>query len=108
MIYKPGYHVNRSILIHRLHEEIEDFYDYMRPTVEEQRMREMVIKSVEKVVLDLWPFAKVSCISIAISYLEPDMVFSMQHLFNVFIFSLFTGRCFWLLQDRSLSSHKVT
>ncbi|XP_004225899.2 uncharacterized protein LOC101243288 isoform X2 [Ciona intestinalis] len=40
------------------HEEIEDFYELMRPTEEERQMREYVIKSVEEVVLELWPTCK--------------------------------------------------
>nr|CAB3266899.1 non-canonical poly(A) RNA polymerase PAPD5-like [Phallusia mammillata] len=42
-----------------LHEEIEDFYNFMRPTQEEHEMRQYVIKSVEQEVLKLWPAAKV-------------------------------------------------
>uniref|UniRef100_H2YFN4 Terminal nucleotidyltransferase 4A n=1 Tax=Ciona savignyi TaxID=51511 RepID=H2YFN4_CIOSA len=41
-----------------LHEEIEDFYNFMRPTETERRMREHVIKSVEDVVKSLWPTCK--------------------------------------------------
>nr|XP_039255416.1 terminal nucleotidyltransferase 4B-like [Styela clava] len=42
-----------------LHEEIEEFHQYMKPTDEEQRMREHVIREVEEIVLELWPLAKV-------------------------------------------------
>ena len=43
-----------------LHEEIEDFYDYMQLTDEERAMREYVITSVKKVVLRLWPKAEMN------------------------------------------------
>lgn len=39
--------------------EIEDFYNYMRPTDGEQRMREYVVKQVEQVIKDTWEHAKV-------------------------------------------------
>ncbi|XP_076808412.1 uncharacterized protein LOC143451601 isoform X1 [Clavelina lepadiformis] len=41
-----------------LHDEIEDFYNYIRPTEEEKCMREHVIKSVKDIVLQLWPTAE--------------------------------------------------
>ncbi|KAJ9587332.1 hypothetical protein L9F63_019159 [Diploptera punctata] len=42
-----------------LHEEIEDFYNYMSPTPEEHELRFNVVRRIEKVVLSLWPQAKV-------------------------------------------------
>ncbi|PNF28796.1 Non-canonical poly(A) RNA polymerase PAPD5 [Cryptotermes secundus] len=42
-----------------LHEEIEDFYNYMCPTVEEHELRISVVRRIEKVVLSLWRDAKV-------------------------------------------------
>ncbi|XP_069676096.1 terminal nucleotidyltransferase 4B-like isoform X2 [Periplaneta americana] len=42
-----------------LHEEIEDFYNYMCPTPEEHELRVDVVRRIEKVVLSLWPEAKV-------------------------------------------------
>ena len=48
-----------SLMFHRLHEEIEEFYAYMQPTNEERRMRQHVVDSVKKVVAQIWPKAKV-------------------------------------------------
>jgi len=42
-----------------LHEEIEDFYNYMCPTVEEHELRVNVVRRIEKVVLSLWQDATV-------------------------------------------------
>lgn len=42
-----------------LHEEIEDFYNYMCPTAEEHELRINVVRRIEKVVLNLWRDAKV-------------------------------------------------
>lgn len=42
-----------------LHEEIEDFYNYMCPTVEEHDLRVNVVRRIEKVVLSLWQDATV-------------------------------------------------
>ncbi|XP_054153059.1 terminal nucleotidyltransferase 4B-like [Oppia nitens] len=49
--YEPG--------IIGLHQEIEDFYNYMKPTACEHQMREDVVKRITKVVTDVWPQAKV-------------------------------------------------
>lgn len=42
-----------------LHEEIQDFYDYMSPTVEEHYMRIRVVENLKSVIKKLWPRAKV-------------------------------------------------
>ncbi|MBN3311042.1 PAPD5 polymerase, partial [Amia calva] len=42
-----------------LHEEIKDFYEYMSPRPEEDRMRMEVVKRIEGVIKDLWPSADV-------------------------------------------------
>jgi non-canonical poly(A) RNA polymerase PAPD5/7 len=42
-----------------LHEEVKDFYAYMSPTKEEQRMRETVVEQIKKVILALYPKAAV-------------------------------------------------
>jgi non-canonical poly(A) RNA polymerase PAPD5/7 len=49
--YEPG--------IIGLHEEVEDFYNYMKPRPEEHFMREDVVKRISKVVNEVWPHAKV-------------------------------------------------
>ncbi|RWS15748.1 non-canonical poly(A) RNA polymerase PAPD5-like protein [Dinothrombium tinctorium] len=50
-IYSPG--------VIGLHEEIQHFYEYMSPTQEEQQMRSFVVKRIEKVIKNIWPYAKV-------------------------------------------------
>lgn len=42
-----------------LHQEINDFYDYMKPRPSEVRMRTDVIGRVKAVIHSLWPLAKV-------------------------------------------------
>ncbi|CAB3362660.1 Hypothetical predicted protein [Cloeon dipterum] len=42
-----------------LHEEVKDFYTYMSPTKEEQKMRETVVEQIKKVILGLYPKANV-------------------------------------------------
>lgn len=43
----------------RLHEEILDFAEYIKPTQEEMLMRQDVVERIRKCVLALWPKAKV-------------------------------------------------
>uniref|UniRef100_A0A8C8IZ09 Terminal nucleotidyltransferase 4A n=1 Tax=Oncorhynchus tshawytscha TaxID=74940 RepID=A0A8C8IZ09_ONCTS len=42
-----------------LHEEIQDFYAYMSPRPEEEKMRREVVERIERVIKDLWPTADV-------------------------------------------------
>ncbi|XP_036439964.1 terminal nucleotidyltransferase 4B isoform X1 [Colossoma macropomum] len=42
-----------------LHEEIKDFYEYMSPRPEEERMRLEVVDRIQRVIKDLWPSAEV-------------------------------------------------
>lgn len=42
-----------------LHQEIEDFYQYMTPTPEEHHMRLQVVKNITHIINSLWPRAKV-------------------------------------------------
>ncbi|XP_035275041.1 terminal nucleotidyltransferase 4B-like [Anguilla anguilla] len=42
-----------------LHEEIKDFYEYLSPRPEEERMRMEVVDRIERVIKDLWPSADV-------------------------------------------------
>ncbi|KAK1330632.1 hypothetical protein QTO34_010828 [Cnephaeus nilssonii] len=44
----------------RLHEEISDFYEYMSPRPEEEKMRMEVVNRIESVIKELWPSADVS------------------------------------------------
>lgn len=44
----------------RLHEEIEDFYEWMRPSKVEQMVRHDVFSRIRNVILDLYPEAVVS------------------------------------------------
>ena len=43
----------------RLHVEILDFYEYMKPRPAEQAMREEVVRRVQEVIKGVWPRAKV-------------------------------------------------
>ncbi|CAB1339221.1 unnamed protein product [Coregonus sp. 'balchen'] len=53
-------------LVHplQLHEEINDFYKYMSPRAEEERMRMEVVDRIERVIKDLWPTADVPIIKL--------------------------------------------
>ncbi|XP_075934181.1 terminal nucleotidyltransferase 4B isoform X1 [Anarhichas minor] len=42
-----------------LHEEVKDFYDYVSPRAEEEKMREEVVDRIKGVIHDLWPSAEV-------------------------------------------------
>lgn len=44
-----------SLLGHRLHEEIEDFYEYMSPTLAEKRMRTDLVDRITAVVKAKFP-----------------------------------------------------
>ncbi|XP_058062325.1 non-canonical poly(A) RNA polymerase protein Trf4-1-like [Anopheles bellator] len=53
----PNCKYNRGIL--GLHQEIEQFYAHMVPTPTEHALRVMVVNRIEKIVLSLWPSARV-------------------------------------------------
>ncbi|XP_076032218.1 uncharacterized protein LOC143020007 isoform X2 [Oratosquilla oratoria] len=42
-----------------LHQEMEDFYEWMCPSEEEHMMRKQVVERIEQVIVDLWPQARV-------------------------------------------------
>lgn len=48
------------LLFFSLHEEISDFYEYMSPRPEEEKMRMEVVNRIEGVIKELWPSADVS------------------------------------------------
>lgn len=50
---------NYSDEVAGLHEEILDFYKYMSPRPEEERMRMEVVNRIENVIKELWPSADV-------------------------------------------------
>ncbi|XP_038872848.1 terminal nucleotidyltransferase 4B-like [Salvelinus namaycush] len=50
---------NYAVGILGLHEEIQDFYAYMSPRPEEEKMRREVVERIERVIKDLWPTADV-------------------------------------------------
>lgn len=43
----------------RLHEEMLDFYNFMKPRSAEHAMRQEVISRVQEVIKQLWPTAEV-------------------------------------------------
>ncbi|KAL0620477.1 Terminal nucleotidyltransferase 4B [Plecturocebus cupreus] len=52
-------HINFSGFFFSLHEEISDFYEYMSPRPEEEKMRMEVVNRIESVIKELWPSADV-------------------------------------------------
>ena len=46
--------------LHRLHQEIVDFYEYMAPQPQEAHMRKAVVERLKSVIEDLWPDARVN------------------------------------------------
>jgi non-canonical poly(A) RNA polymerase PAPD5/7 len=42
----------------RLHREVEAFYDYLSPTDEEHKVREMIICTIERAIVASFPDAK--------------------------------------------------
>lgn len=50
-------HYNSGVI--GLHEEIEDFYNYMKPTQEEHLMRQDVVRRISNIIKETWPEAKV-------------------------------------------------
>ena len=46
-------------MLRRLHEEIKDFYEYISPRPEEEKMRLEVVDRIKEVIHDLWPSAEV-------------------------------------------------
>nr|XP_033797602.1 terminal nucleotidyltransferase 4B [Geotrypetes seraphini] len=50
---------NYSEAVVGLHEEIIDFYKYMSPRTEEEKMRMEVVNRIENVIKELWPSADV-------------------------------------------------
>lgn len=49
-----------QIMVLRLHEEMEDFIEYMSQSDEEIYMRNEVVRRIKDVVKELWAEAKVS------------------------------------------------
>ena len=47
------------ILSYRLHEEIEDFFQYMTPTPQEHQVRLAVVHRIIDVIMKIWPHASV-------------------------------------------------
>lgn len=47
------------VSLSRLHEEIEDFFSYMSPTLEEHSVRLLVVERLTKCIKGLWPTAHV-------------------------------------------------
>ena len=43
----------------RLHEEIEDFFQYMTPTPQEHQVRLAVVHRIIDVIMKIWPHASV-------------------------------------------------
>lgn len=53
-------HLSSELLVSiRLHEEVEDFYQYISPSPEEHQMRSSVYDAIRDVILKLWKNAAV-------------------------------------------------
>lgn len=48
-----------ACLFGRLHEEVHDFFNYISPRPEEEKMRLEVVDRIKGVIHDLWPSAEV-------------------------------------------------
>lgn len=46
-------------VVYRLHEEIEDFFQYMTPTPQEHQVRLAVVHRIIDVIMKIWPHASV-------------------------------------------------
>lgn len=57
--WRPANKVYNSKPIIELHEEIEDFFNYITPNPEEHSLRLSVVKEVTGIIKQLWPFAQV-------------------------------------------------
>lgn len=53
------YLLTLGMFLTSLHEEIEDFFQYMTPTPEEHRVRMNVVNGITEVIMKIWPHAKV-------------------------------------------------
>uniref|UniRef100_A0A663DWF9 Terminal nucleotidyltransferase 4B n=1 Tax=Aquila chrysaetos chrysaetos TaxID=223781 RepID=A0A663DWF9_AQUCH len=76
-----------------LHEEIIDFYKYMSPRPEEERMRMEVVNRIENVIKELWPNADVSR---TLFYFDIDLV----------VFGKWETLPLWTLEE-ALRKHNV-
>lgn len=47
------------LCLRRLHEEVHDFFNYISPRPEEEKMRLEVVDRIKGVIYDLWPSAEV-------------------------------------------------
>lgn len=63
MIFLHVPHNAVFVVLCRLHEEINDFYKYISPRPEEEKMRLEVVDRIKEVIHDLWPSAEVYLIT---------------------------------------------
>lgn len=63
-----------------LHEEISDFYEYMSPRPEEEKMRMEVVNRIESVIKELWPSADVSAWMEGRYWLSPPLALEELNL----------------------------
>jgi len=54
--------VNGKLNLSRLHEEIEDFYSYMSPTLYEHNVRLLVVDRLKDCITTLWPDSHVEIV----------------------------------------------
>lgn len=64
-------------VICRLHEEVSDFYEYISPRPEEEKMRLEVVDRIKGVIHDLWPSAEV--------HITPSQLFPPFYFLSFFL-----------------------
>lgn len=62
IIFKSLFLNHTFCLLLSLHEEVIDFYSYISPRPEEEKMRLEVVDRIKSVIHDLWPSAEVGII----------------------------------------------
>uniref|UniRef100_G3S4V3 Terminal nucleotidyltransferase 4B n=1 Tax=Gorilla gorilla gorilla TaxID=9595 RepID=G3S4V3_GORGO len=82
-----------------LHEEISDFYEYMSPRPEEEKMRMEVVNRIESVIKELWPSADVS------PFLG-SLCFGQSFDIDLVVFGKWENLPLWTLEE-ALRKHKV-
>ena len=86
----------------RLHEEILDFYNFMKPRTVEHTMRQEVIARVQEVIRRLWPTADVRMSNIQLLLLILTIV--VKKIFKKLFIS---GGGVWKLSDGALFTNQV-
>lgn len=80
MIFKSLFLNYTFCLLLSLHEEVIDFYSYISPRPEEEKMRLEVVDRIKSVIHDLWPSAEVGIIlKITVLVVSYELVNIVMH-----------------------------